>query len=74
MTATLRALTDASPTIARAVAESGTPERFDTGTNAEDWIMRRTAGLRYKTYKVRVGVERVVRLWALTCCARGAVR
>ncbi|KAI0686228.1 Clavaminate synthase-like protein [Earliella scabrosa] len=51
MTATLRALSDASPTIARAVAESCTPERFDTGTNAEDWIMRRTAGLRYKTYK-----------------------
>ncbi len=57
----LRAISDKSALIAEAAAK-GEPGRFETGANAKEWVMRRTGGLRYNNYKVRVdqGCEHLV--------------
>ena len=51
-TAILRALSERSALVAQAAARAPAG-RFETGTNAKDWIARRVGGLRYNNYKVR---------------------
>ncbi|TBU40924.1 Clavaminate synthase-like protein [Dichomitus squalens] len=49
-TAILRALSEDSALVAHAAARAPVG-RFETGTNAKDWIARRVGGLRYNNYK-----------------------
>ena len=60
----LRALTDQSPTIAEAVANSPDPTKFNTGQTARAWFARRIKNQRIKNRTVR-GLLLNVLVWAL---------
>ena len=61
----LRALTDQSPIIAAAVADSSDPSRFETGQTAAEWFARRIRGQRVgnrtgpETWRASRGTEHV---------------